>query len=67
VRNTSLIAIALLIEFTPAASSPAQEKCEREAVEVTANAEDKVRLEELQHEMKLQFTFTIPFAPPPFA
>ena len=58
-KNTSLIAIALLTRFALPASSQAQEKCKWETVEVTADVERKARLEELQHEMKPEFTFTI--------
>ena len=58
-KNASLIAIALLTRFALPASSQAQEKCKSETVEVTADAERKAKLEELQHEMKPEFTFTI--------
>jgi C1A family cysteine protease len=58
-KNTCLIAIALLTRLALPASSRAQEKCKWETVEVTANTERNARLEELQHEMKPEFTFTI--------
>jgi hypothetical protein len=49
----------LLIELALPASSQAQEKCKWETVEVSADADRKAMLDELQHEMKPEFTFTI--------
>src|SRR5437867_5147136 len=58
-KKTCFIAIALLTRLALPASSQAQEKCKWETVEVSADAERKARLQELQHEMKPEFTFTI--------
>src|SRR5262249_53811937 len=57
-KNISLIAIALLTQFLLPSRSHAQEKCKWETEERTIG-ESKTRLEELQHEMKPEFTFTI--------
>jgi len=45
-KNTSLIAIALLTRLALTASIQAQEKCKWETMKVAADAERKARLEE---------------------